>query len=131
MASYALLMFTMGKIGPNISSCMTGSVDLTSIRIVGSMYLSEESVLPPIATVPFDKNFDKRLKTRVSINYIFQKCSFSASGSYDKIIKINSLEVIVAYNAAQIRTFLWIFGIPFLNNFLRFLDKLILHFSGA
>ena len=43
MASKALSMFTIGKIGPKISSFMTGSLGLTSTRIVGSMNFSAES----------------------------------------------------------------------------------------
>lgn len=78
MASYALLILTMGKMGPNISSCITGSEGLTSTRIVGSMYFSEGSVLPPTATVPFDKNFDRRLKSK---NKSFKKAN-SAVGKY-------------------------------------------------
>lgn len=52
MASEALSTFIMGSMGPNISSCMTGSVGLTSVRIVGAMNLSDGSVSPPTATLP-------------------------------------------------------------------------------
>ena len=55
-------MWTNGNIGPNISSCIIGSVGLTFTSIVGSMYFSLVSVLPPIATSPFVKKVAKRLK---------------------------------------------------------------------
>lgn len=62
IASYALFTFTIGNIGPKISSFMTGSVGLTLIRIVGAMYFSAASVCPPIATSPFERKDTKRLK---------------------------------------------------------------------
>lgn len=43
MASYAFSTFTMGKMGPKISSCMIGSVGFTSTRIVGEMYLQDST----------------------------------------------------------------------------------------
>jgi hypothetical protein len=52
IASEALSTFTIGSMGPNISSCITGSVGLTSIKIVGAMNLSYGSVSPPTATLP-------------------------------------------------------------------------------
>jgi len=52
MASEALSTFIIGSIGPNISSCITGSVGLTSVKIVGAMNLSDGSVSPPTATLP-------------------------------------------------------------------------------
>lgn len=60
-------MLIMGKMGPKISSCMTGSEAWTSVNMVGAMYLSDASVSPPIAIFPLLKNFDKRLKNSVSI----------------------------------------------------------------
>lgn len=61
MASKALSMFMIGRTGPKISSFMTASVGFTSTRIVGSMYLSLESVLPPTATFPSFKKLVMRL----------------------------------------------------------------------
>ena len=61
MASKAFSMLTIGKMGPKISSCITGSVTFTSIRTVGSMYFSAESVRPPMATVAPFKRFATRL----------------------------------------------------------------------
>jgi len=52
MASEALSTFIIGSMGPNISSCITGSVGLTSVKIVGAMNLSDGSVSPPTATLP-------------------------------------------------------------------------------
>jgi len=49
IASYALLTFIIGNIGPNISSCMMGSVGLTSTSIVGEINLSAGFTSPPIA----------------------------------------------------------------------------------
>ena len=54
-------MFINGNIGPNISSCITGSVGLTSMSIVGEIYLSRASQSPPIATLPLFKYFTRRL----------------------------------------------------------------------
>lgn len=52
MASEALSTFIIGSMGPNISSCITGSVGLTSVKIVGAMNLSDGSVSPPTAILP-------------------------------------------------------------------------------
>jgi hypothetical protein len=52
IASEALSTFIIGSMGPNISSCITGSVGLTSVKIVGAMNLSDGSVAPPTATLP-------------------------------------------------------------------------------
>ena len=52
MASEALSTFIIGSMGPNISSCITGSVGLTSVKIVGAMNLSDGSLSPPTATLP-------------------------------------------------------------------------------
>jgi len=52
IASYALLIFIMGNIGPNISSCMMGSVGFTSISTVGEIYFSAGFTSPPTAIVP-------------------------------------------------------------------------------
>lgn len=63
MASKAFPTFMIGRTGPKISSCITGSVGLTSTRIVGSMNFSSESVLPPTATFPLFKKPATRLKS--------------------------------------------------------------------
>jgi hypothetical protein len=52
MASEALSTFTIGSMGPNISSCITESVGLTSVKMVGAMNLSDGSVSPPTAILP-------------------------------------------------------------------------------
>jgi len=52
MASEALSTFIIGSMGPNISSCIIGSVGLTSVKIVGAMNLSDGSVSPPTANLP-------------------------------------------------------------------------------
>jgi hypothetical protein len=64
IASNALSTVTIGRIGPNISSCITGSVGLTSIKMVGAMNLSEASVSPPTAIFPLFKNATSRLRAR-------------------------------------------------------------------
>ena len=64
IASNALSTVTIGSIGPNISSCITGSVDFTSTKIVGAMNLSEGSVSPPTAIFPLFKNDTSRLRAR-------------------------------------------------------------------
>ena len=64
IASKAFVTIMMGKIGPKISSCITGSLSMTSIKIVGSIYFSEESVLPPIATFPDFSKLLTRLKNK-------------------------------------------------------------------
>lgn len=51
----------IGNIGPNISSCITGSVGLISTRIVGDIYFSLESQSPPIAILPLFKYLMRRL----------------------------------------------------------------------
>jgi hypothetical protein len=55
MASEALSTFIIGSMGPNISSCIIGSVGLTSVKIVGAMNLSDGSLLPPTATLPLSR----------------------------------------------------------------------------
>lgn len=52
IASYALSIFIIGNIGPNISSCIIGSVGLTSTSTVGEIYLSVGFVSPPMAILP-------------------------------------------------------------------------------
>jgi hypothetical protein len=52
IASEGLSTLIMGSMGPNISSCITGSVGLTSVKIVGAMNLSDRSVSPPTAILP-------------------------------------------------------------------------------
>jgi hypothetical protein len=64
IASNAFATVTIGRIGPNTSSCITGSVGFTSTKIVGSMNLSEGSVSPPTAILPLLKNDTSRLRTR-------------------------------------------------------------------
>jgi hypothetical protein len=64
IASNALSTVTIGRMGPNISSCITGSVGLTSIKIVGAMNLSDGSVSPPTAIFPLFKNATNRLRAR-------------------------------------------------------------------
>lgn len=53
IASYALLTFIIGNIGPNISFFITGSVDLTSTSIVGEINFSVGFTSPPITILPF------------------------------------------------------------------------------
>lgn len=62
IASKAFSIGTIGKIGPKISSCITGSVGKTSIRMVGSINFSLASVFPPTASLPEFRKPDKRLK---------------------------------------------------------------------
>lgn len=62
MASNAFSTLTMGRIGPNISSCITGSVGFTSTKIVGATNLSEGSVSPPTATFPLFNSATSRLE---------------------------------------------------------------------
>lgn len=62
IASNAFSIGIIGKIGPKISSCITGSVGKTSIRMVGSINFSFASVFPPIASLPELRKPDKRLK---------------------------------------------------------------------
>jgi hypothetical protein len=64
MASNAFSTVTIGRIGPNISSCITGSVGFTSTKIVGAMNLSVGSVSPPTAIFPLLKNDTSRLTGR-------------------------------------------------------------------
>ena len=64
MASNAFSTLTIGSIGPNISSCITGSVVLTSTKIVGDTNLSEGSVSPPTAIFPLFKNDTTRLRAK-------------------------------------------------------------------
>jgi hypothetical protein len=64
MASNALSTLTIGRIGPNTSSCITGSVGFTSTKIVGAINLSEGSVSPPTAILPLFKNATNRLKKK-------------------------------------------------------------------
>lgn len=61
MASEGLFTFMMGNIGPNISSCITGSIGLISTKIVGLMNLSDESVSPPTAILPLSRKDRSRL----------------------------------------------------------------------
>lgn len=64
IASKAFSTVTIGRIGPNISSFITGSVGFTSTKIVGAMNLSEGSVSPPTAIFPLFKNDTSRLRAR-------------------------------------------------------------------
>lgn len=64
IASNAFSTFIIGKIGPKISFCITGSSGLTFIRIVGSMNKSSGSVFPPIAISAPLSNAVKRLNNR-------------------------------------------------------------------
>lgn len=69
IASNALSTVTIGKMGPKISSCITGSVRLTLIRMVGSIYLSSAFVFPPNAiSAPFNI-FTRRLQMQTKKNY--------------------------------------------------------------
>jgi hypothetical protein len=61
MASEGPSTFIIGNIGPNISSCITGSVGLTSTKIVGLMNLSDGSVSPPTAILPLFRKDTSRL----------------------------------------------------------------------
>lgn len=55
IASNAFSTLTIGKIGPKISSCITGSVFFTLIKSVGSMKRSSAFDLPPtITSAPFN-----------------------------------------------------------------------------
>ena len=63
-ASLTSVISIIGRMGPNISSCMTGSVGLTSIKMVGSIHKSSASVFPPTATLPLFNKACKRLITR-------------------------------------------------------------------
>lgn len=49
IASYAFSTLIIGKIGPKISSVMTGSVGFTLCTMVGSMNRSLMSIFPPTA----------------------------------------------------------------------------------
>ena len=63
-ASFASSISITGRMGPKISSCITGSVGLTSTKIVGSIHKSSTSVLPPTATLPLFNKPCKRLKKK-------------------------------------------------------------------
>jgi hypothetical protein len=71
MASEGLSTFIMGSIGPNISSCIIGSVGLTSTKIVGLMNLSDESVSPPTAILPLFRK-DKSRLVNVQIVHVIE-----------------------------------------------------------
>lgn len=62
IASNAFSILTIGRIGPKISSCITGSVPFTFVRMVGSMNLSEASEVPPMATSDDLMRLMRRLK---------------------------------------------------------------------
>lgn len=62
IASKAFSILTIGRIGPKISSCMTGSVPFTLVRMVGSMNFSEASDCPPTATSDDLIRLTRRLK---------------------------------------------------------------------
>lgn len=63
IASNALSTVTIGKIGPKISSCITGSVFFTFINMVGSIKRSSAFVLPPNAIWPPFNNDTSRLSS--------------------------------------------------------------------
>lgn len=69
IASNAFSILTIGRIGPKISSCMTGSVGFTLVRMVGSMNLSDASDDPPMATSDDLIRLMRRLE--VSIGLLF------------------------------------------------------------
>jgi len=86
MASEGLSTLIIGSIGPNISSCMIGSVGLMSIKIVGPMNLSDGSVSPPTAIFPLFRKDTSRLedvqeiqddwKVTQPISYVMFPCYF-------------------------------------------------------
>ncbi len=51
MASPAEETLIMGRMGPKISSCITGSEGSTSLMIVGSMYRLDLSCFPPSSAI--------------------------------------------------------------------------------
>lgn len=64
IASKALSTFKIGRMGPKISSCMTGSVGFTSVKMVGAINRSSEFVSPPIAMLPdFKKETNRLIET--------------------------------------------------------------------
>ena len=54
----------MGKIGPKISSCITGLSHSTSVRMVGEIFRSAGSIWAPKATEPLESSPTSRWKWR-------------------------------------------------------------------
>ena len=119
MASKALSTLMMGRTGPKISSCITGSVGLTSTKIVGSINLSFASAFPPTATVPLLIRLRRRLRTRLFMDQLLPK-------TIHDLLKICRVD-----NATEVRTCLHIISVPFLKNNLCFFNKFILDFFGT